>query len=189
MLSQLLLLLFFFFFFLFVFSYFLQTFPRSSGCIFFVLFFVFFFLPFLFVVLFALTLCALFVSLLLSFCGCSPCMVFSVFFPVHRQIGWALLVDYFDVQLLSLSKDGARKLKPFTNDRFMSFRHVWAYAHAPTTYCESQPKAWAEYRYKAKLIQGVWGEEVRPIWAILGRWSPELGAGTLKKGLGTPSVF
>ena len=44
---------------------------------------------------------------------------FSVFFQVHRRIGWALLVDYFDVQVLSLSKDDARKLKPFTNDRFL----------------------------------------------------------------------
>ena len=25
------------------------------------------------------------------------------------------------------------------------------------SYFESQPKAWAEYRYKAKLILGVWG--------------------------------
>ena len=52
---------------------------------------------------------------------------------------------------------------------------------------ESQPKAWAEYRYKAKLIQGCVGG--RPIWAILGRWRPELGAGTLKQGLGIPSLF
>ena len=54
---------------------------------------------------------------------------------------------------------------------------------------ESQPKARPEYRYKAKLIQGVWGGWRHPIWAILGRWSPELGGGRLKKGLGTPGVF
>ena len=29
----------------------------------------------------------------------------------------------------------------------------------------------------------------RPIWATLGRWSPELGSGMLKKGLGTASVL
>ena len=44
---------------------------------------------------------------------------------------------------------------------------------------ESQPKAWAEYRYTAKLIYVGGG---RPIWAISGRWSPELGAGSSKKG-------
>ena len=36
-------------------------------------------------------------------------------------------------------------------------------------YYESQPKAWAEYRCKAKQSEanlGVWGRD-RPIWAIL----------------------
>ena len=58
---------------------------------------------------------------------------------------------------------------------------IFTHACIYTLCYESQPKAWAEYRYKAKLIQGAW-EGRRPIWAILGRWSPELGAGTLKKG-------
>ena len=31
-------------------------------------------------------------------------------------------------------------------------------------YYESQPKAWAEYRYKAKLIQGVWSVRFGPFW-------------------------
>ena len=53
-----------------------------------------------------------------------PLYGFSVVFPVHRQIGWALLVEYFDVHLQSGGKDDARKLKPFTNDSFMFYRHV-----------------------------------------------------------------
>ena len=82
--------------------------------------------------LFAFSFCCSFCSYSLrSFCLSHlvflllfPLYGFSVFFLVHRQIGWALLVDYFDVQLLSPGKDDARKLKPFANDRFMSYRHV-----------------------------------------------------------------
>jgi hypothetical protein len=50
-------------------------------------------------------------------------------------------------------------------------------------YYESQPKAWAEYRYKrseAKLVWGVWGGEAL-IWARFGKVRPEPAWGELQK--------
>ena len=50
-------------------------------------------------------------------------------------------------------------------------------------YYESQPKAWAEYRYKrseAKLVWGVWGGEAL-IWARFGKVRPEPVWGELQK--------
>ena len=53
---------------------------------------LFFLLPFLLLLSVFFCLSPLvFLLLLFPLCG------FYVFFPVHRQIGWALLVDYFDV--------------------------------------------------------------------------------------------
>ena len=83
-----------------------------------------------------------------------------------------MLVDYFDVQLLSPGKDAARKLTPFTNDRFIT---------------EATRRPGLSIRTKRSSSRGCGGG--RPIWAILGRWSPELREGRLKKGLGTPGVF
>ena len=56
----------------------------SAFCLFFLLFFL-------------LSLSVLFLSISSCLFAVVPLVWFSVFFPVHRQIGWALLVDYFDV--------------------------------------------------------------------------------------------
>ena len=63
--------------------------------------------------------------------------------------------------------------------------------HACMYVCyESQPKAWAEYRYKrseAKLVWGVWGEAL--IWLRFGKVRPEPAWGELKKRGPTSLVF
>ena len=56
---------------------------------------------------------------------------------------------------------------------------------------ESQPKAWAEYRYKrseAKLVWGVWGGR---LWfgCVLGRWGRSLPGESSKKRGPTSLVF
>ena len=65
----------------------------------------------------------------------------------------------------------------------------WVYIYI---YYESQPKAWAEYRYKrseAKLVWGVWGG--RRLWfgRVLGRWGRSLPGESSKKRGTTSLVF
>ena len=59
--------------------------------------------------------------------------------------------------------------------------HVCLYTYH--IYYESQPKAWAEYRYKrseAKLVWGVWGGEAL-IWARFGKVRPGACLGRAQK--------
>ena len=61
--------------------------------------------------------------------------------------------------------------------------YIYIYIIYIYIYYESQPKAWAEYRYKrseAKLVWGVWGGETL-IWARFGKVRPEPAWGELKK--------
>ena len=79
----------------------------------------------LFLLFFLLLLSVLFLSLSSCLFAVVPLVWFFCLLYVSQiNIGLALLVDDVDVQLLSLGKDDARKLKSCTNDRFMSFRHV-----------------------------------------------------------------
>ena len=50
---------------------------------------------------------------------------------------------------------------------------------------ESQPKAWAEYRYKAKLIQGVWGGRASDL-GHFGKVESRIVRRNAQKGVGHP---
>ena len=52
-------------------------------------------------------------------------------------------------------------------------------------YYESQPKAWAEYRYKAKLIQGVWGARASDL-GHFGKVESRIVRRNAQKGVGHP---